>query len=91
MFFYIAEIIRASRASAQVQLGASPRAAQCLLLCSKAAAALGGRDFITPDDVKYVAFPAMRHRLLLKPEAEIEGTTADQVVSAILSKVQVPR
>ena len=91
IFSYVAEICRASRESPQVLLGASPRAAQGLLLCSRVSAALYGRDFITPDDVKFVATPVLRHRLILKPDAEIEGLTPDQAVASIVSKVQVPR
>lgn len=91
MYSYIASITRATRESQHVMLGASPRAAQCLLLCAQVSASMQGRDFVTPDDVKQVALPALRHRLLLKPDAEIEGVSADQVVTDVLQRAQVPR
>ena len=91
IYVYITQICGASRTSPQVQLGASPRASQALLACARTAAALQGRDFITPDDVKYVAPPVLRHRILLRPDAEIEGLTPDQVVAGILASVPVPR
>jgi MoxR-like ATPase len=71
--------------------GASPRGGVALLLASKALAAMRGREFVTPDDVRDVAHPALRHRLLLRSDAEIEGTTPDQVLDEILSAVEVPR
>ena len=77
IFGYITALIRASRRSSDVLLGASPRAAIALLLGSKALAALQGRDYVLPDDVKRLARPTLRHRFLLKPEAEIEGLTPD--------------
>ncbi len=88
---YIAQIVKASRSSADVVLGASLRAATHVLLASKTYAAMNGRDFVNPDDVKHVVPPVFRHRLLLKPEAEIEGLDADAVTSRILSRVEVPR
>lgn len=88
---YIGEIIRATRTHPSVVLGCSPRAAVMLLQASKVLAALRGRAFVTPDDVKAVAAPALRHRLILRPEADIEGVTADQVIAGVLATVEVPR
>jgi len=88
---YITRIVTSTRRSADLLLGAGPRAGITILLAAKALAALLGRDFITPDDVKQVALPALRHRLILRPEAEIEGLDADAVVRRILASVEVPR
>jgi len=88
---YLVELIAATRTAPQVMLGGSPRAAVALLRCSRALAALEGRTFVTPDDVKTVARPVLRHRLILRPEAEIEGFTADQCVENVLTAVPVPR
>ncbi len=88
---YIAQVAAASRQSPDLTLGASTRAATHVLLASKTYAALQGRDFVTPDDVKTVTPPVYRHRLLLKPEAEIEGLDADAVIRRLLGQVEVPR
>lgn len=88
---YIAEIVRASRESPLLSLGASPRAGVVLLATSKTYAALEGRDYLLPDDVQQVARPVLRHRFLLRPEAMIEGLSADAVVDQILSDAPVPR
>jgi MoxR-like ATPase len=88
---YIASIVHATRGSVDLTLGASPRASIALLLTSKSLAAMRGRGYITPDDVKTVCAPVLRHRLLLKPEAEIEGLTPDRVVDRVLARVPVPR
>ena len=88
---YISEITKVSRSSADVLLGASLRAATHVLLASKTFAAVKGRDFVTPDDVKHVVAPVFRHRLLLKPEAEIVGLDPDSVILRILNRVEVPR
>ena len=88
---YITDIVRASRESADLLLGASTRAATHVLLASKTAAALNGRDYVTPDDVKFIVLPVFRHRLILKPEAEIEGLSADRVIERLLANVEVPR
>ena len=88
---YLVELIAATRSAPQTMLGGSPRAAVALLRCSRALAALEGRTFITPDDVKTVARPVLRHRLILRPEAEIEGFTTDQCVENVLTAVPVPR
>ncbi|MBP7600611.1 MAG: MoxR family ATPase [Thermoflexales bacterium] len=88
---YMARIAHATRKSADLILGASPRASIALLKASKTSAAMQGRDYVVPDDVKSLALPALRHRIMMKPEAEIEGLTADVVVRRILAKVEVPR
>jgi MoxR-like ATPase len=88
---YIARIAEASRQSPDLTLGASTRAATHILLASKTFAALQGRDYVIPDDVKFIAPPALRHRILLKPEAEIEGLNADAVLQRLLGLVEVPR
>jgi MoxR-like ATPase len=88
---YITSIAQLSRRSSDLVLGASTRASIALLLGSKVLAALRGRTFVIPDDVKYLAPAVYRHRLILRPEAEIEGLDADAVVSRLLSAVAVPR
>jgi MoxR-like ATPase len=88
---YIVSIIRGTRTAINVSWGASPRAAVALLLCSKALAAIRGRDFVTPDDVKEIAKPVLRHRIVLRSEAEIEGTLADQVLDEVIANIEVPR
>lgn len=88
---YIAEIASASRRSPDIILGASARAATHVLLASKTYAALQGRNYVVPDDVKYLTPAVYRHRLLLKPEAEIEGLDADAVIRRLLAQVEVPR
>jgi MoxR-like ATPase len=88
---YIAQITGASRQSPDLILGASTRASTFVLLSSKTFAALQGRSYVTPDDVKYVVPHVFRHRILLKPEAEIEGLDADAVIQRLLGKVEVPR
>lgn len=88
---YIAQINHASRNSPDILLGASARAATHVLLASKTLAAMQGRNYVTPDDVKFVVAPVFRHRIMLKPEAEIEGLDADAVIKRLLSQVQVPR
>jgi MoxR-like ATPase len=88
---YIVEIVRRTRTHPTVLYGASPRASVALLLCSKALAAIRERDFPTPDDVRDVAAPVLRHRLALRAEAELDGATADAVISDLLKTVEVPR
>ncbi len=88
---YIARIAEASRRSPDITLGASTRAATHILLSAKTYAALQGREFVTPDDVKFVVPPVLRHRLLLRPEAEIEGLDADAVIQRLLGQIEVPR
>jgi MoxR-like ATPase len=88
---YLVDIVRRTREHPSVAYGASPRASVALLLCSKALAAMRGRDFATPDDVRDIARPALRHRLSLRAEAELDGATTDAVISDILGTVEVPR
>ncbi|MEV7005723.1 MoxR family ATPase [Streptosporangium sp. NPDC051022] len=88
---YIVDIARATRQSPSLQLGVSPRGATALLAGSRAWAWLSGRSYVTPDDVKALARPALRHRIQLRPEAELEGATADGLIDAILTSVPVPR
>jgi len=88
---YIVDVVRASRKHESVLVGAGPRATQSLLLASRAAAAIAGRDFITPDDIKAMAAPVLEHRLILRPEFEIEGVTVSEVIQKILEQVAVPR
>jgi len=88
---YAAEVVRATREHASVMLGASPRAAVSLITASRAAALLAGRDFVTPDDVKEMTPQCLRHRLLLRPEVEIEGLAVDGVLADVLEAVPVPR
>ena len=88
---YVVEIVRSTRAHPFVHYGASPRASVALLLCSKALAALRGREFATPDDVRDIARPVLRHRLSLRADAELDGATTDAVITDILQTVEVPR
>ena len=88
---YIVEIVRKTRTHPTILYGASPRASVALLLCSKALAAIRGRDFPTPDDIRDIAAPVLRHRLALRAEAELDGATTDAVISDILKTVEVPR
>ena len=88
---YIVDVARATRSAPSLSLGASPRAATALLASAKAWAWLSGRDFLTPDDVKALARPTLRHRISLRPEAELEGVTADGVLDSVLATVPVPR
>ncbi len=91
LFRYVSTIVRRSRDWPSLSLGASPRAALNLLFVAKATAALEGRDFLIPDDVKGVAPAVLRHRLLLKPEADLDGITADQVIAEVVAAVEVPK
>ena len=88
---YAVDLIRATRQHESVLVGAGPRATQALLLASRAHAALALRDFVTPDDVKTLAVPVLEHRLILRPEFEIEGMSIGEVIQAILQQVAVPR
>lgn len=88
---YIVEIVRETRGHESVLVGAGPRATQSLILACRAFAATEGRDFVTPDDVKYLAIPVMEHRLILRPEYEIEGLSVKEVIKNVLTKVGVPR
>jgi len=91
IFKYITDIAQSSRKTLDLLLGGSPRASISLLLASKAWAAMQGRAFVVPDDVKFLVKPVYRHRIILKPEAEIEGLNADTAMTRILARVEVPR
>jgi MoxR-like ATPase len=88
---YVARIVRGSRELPRTRLGASPRAGVALLATARARAALRGAEYLGPDDVKAVAAPVLRHRLILRPEAELEGATPDDLVAELLATVEVPR
>lgn len=88
---YIVDIVRRTRDHETVLVGAGPRATQALLLSSRAYAAINGRDFVTPDDVKIMANPVLGHRLILRPEFEIEGLSVSEVIRKILEDIAVPR
>jgi MoxR-like ATPase len=91
MLGYIAKIVAETRGHKSIYLGASPRASIGILNASKAIAAMNGRDFITPDDIKFVALPVLRHRLILTPDKEMEGVLVDEVVNQIIKGIEVPR
>ncbi|MDV7188138.1 MoxR family ATPase [Lutibacter sp. TH_r2] len=88
---YIAQIILKTRNHPHLYLGGSPRASIAVLIASKAYAAINGRDFVIPEDIKKVIYPVLRHRVILTPEREMEGMTADKVVEMIVQSVEVPR
>jgi MoxR-like ATPase len=88
---YVTSITRRSRDLPSVELGASPRSSVHLLAAAKAIARMSGRDFVTPDDVARMAVPVLRHRILVRPEAELDGYTPDDAVRAVLASVEVPR
>jgi MoxR-like ATPase len=88
---YVLNLVRATRESADLQSGASPRSAAMLALAARARAALDGRDYVLPDDVKALALPALRHRVILSPAAEIEGRRADEVIQALIDQTEAPR
>ncbi|HMQ60855.1 MAG TPA: MoxR family ATPase [Flavilitoribacter sp.] len=88
---YIAAIVHDTRNNGDLFLGASPRASLAILRTAKAAAALNGRDFVTPDDIQYVAYPALNHRIILTPEREMEGLDIRDVIRDIVKKIEVPR
>jgi MoxR-like ATPase len=88
---YLMQLVQKSRNLSDLQLGASPRAALNWLAAAKSNAAIQGKDFITPDDIKAVAEPVLRHRFILTPEAELEGVTIVQVIGNLLRQIAVPR
>ncbi|HYO54718.1 MoxR family ATPase [Archangium sp.] len=88
---YVRKLVAATRTSSRIRLGAGPRAGVHLLLASKALAALRGRGFVTPDDVRFLAGPVLRHRLLLSPDAELDGATPSDVLREVVQSVEVPR
>ena len=91
LFSYIVQIARRTRDWPSLSLGASPRAAVSLMAVSKAFAAMDGRDYVIPDDVKASVRPVLRHRIMLRPEADLEGITPDQVLEDVLRAVEVPK
>ena len=91
LYSYVASLIRRTRDWPAISLGASPRAALGLFFVARALAGMEGRDYLLPDDVKAAALPVLRHRILLKPEADLEGLTSDQVISQVVSSVEVPK
>ena len=88
---YMRDVVAATRADEGVQLGAGPRGSLALLSSSRALATLRGRDFVTPDDVKRHALPVLRHRVLLSPDAQLEGRKTDELLSTMLDSVEAPR
>ncbi len=88
---YIAHIIHDTRNNGDLFLGASPRASLAVMKMAKAIAAISGRDFVTPDDIQYVAYPVLNHRIILTPEREMEGYTTEDVIREIIQKIEVPR
>jgi len=88
---YVVDIVRKTRNHQSVMVGAGPRATQALLLSSRAFAAISGRDYVTPDDIRTMAYPVLEHRLILRPEYEIEGLTIREVIESILKEIAVPR
>lgn len=88
---YVVDIVRKTRTHRSVLVGAGPRATQALLLSSRAFATICDRDFVTPDDIKTMAYPVLEHRLILRPEYEIEGLTVREVIENILKEIAVPR
>jgi MoxR-like ATPase len=88
---YLVDVVRKTRTHESVLVGAGPRATQALLLASRAYAAIQGRDFVTPDDIRAMALPVLEHRLILRPEFEIEGLEVDEVIEKTLGEIAVPR
>ena len=91
LFRYITALVRRTREWPSLSLGASPRAAISLMMVAKAIAAMDGRGYLIPDDVKSVVAPVLRHRIMLKPEADLEGATADQIIRDVVAAVEVPK
>jgi MoxR-like ATPase len=88
---YMVDLVRRTRTADDVLVGAGPRATQSLLLAGRAHAAVAGRDFVTPDDVREMALPVLDHRIILRPEAEMEGVTVEEALGRILREIPVPR
>jgi MoxR-like ATPase len=88
---YVVSLARRTRDWPAISLGASPRAAIGLFFAARAMAGMDGRDYLLPDDIKLAALPVFRHRILLKPEADLEGLTSDQVIRQVISAVEVPK
>jgi MoxR-like ATPase len=88
---YLVDIVRATRQHESVMVGAGPRATQSLMMAARACAAIAGRDFVIPDDIKTMAVPVLEHRVILRPEFEIEGLSVGEVIQQILQQIAVPR
>ncbi len=88
---YIAQIVNQTRNNSSLFLGASPRASLAILTGAKAIAAIKGRDFVNPDDIKVAALPVLRHRIMLTPEKEMEGITSREIIKEIIEKIEIPR
>lgn len=88
---YVQRLLQATRSDDSLEVGASPRSGLMLLMAAKSLAQFAGRDFVTPDDVKYALLPVLRHRVILNPTTELEGTTTDDVLAQIMELVEVPR
>jgi MoxR-like ATPase len=88
---YVVDLVRATRDHPSLQFGASPRAANMLATAARSLAAIEGRDYVIPDDVKFLSVPSLRHRLVLAPGAEIEGVTVEHVIAQIIDQVPAPR
>ncbi len=88
---YIAQIVTGTRDNSFLYLGASPRASLAILAASKAFAAMEGRDFVSPDDIKHAAIPVLQHRVIIAPEREMEGVTTKQVIKQLLDTIEIPR
>ena len=88
---YIAQVVTSTRDHTDLSLGASPRASLSIMRASKAIAAMNGRDFVTPDDVKYVAYPVLNHRIILTAEREMEGVESEEVIKEITERIEIPR
>jgi MoxR-like ATPase len=88
---YVVALVRSTRETSDLETGASPRSAAMLATAARARAALAGRDYVIPDDVKALALPALRHRVILSPAAEIEGRNADQILQSLIDRVEAPR
>ena len=88
---YIAQIVHNTRNNGDLFLGASPRASLSIMRASKALAAINGRDFVTPDDIQFIAYPVLNHRIIVSPDREMEGKTPEDIIKEIIQSVEVPR
>lgn len=91
LLVYVARIIHESRNNKSLYLGGSPRASLAIVNAAKAVAAIKGRDFVTPEDIVYVAAPVLRHRIMLTPDKEMEGVSPDEIIAQLIQKIEVPR
>ena len=88
---YIAQIVHETRSHNAILLGASPRASLAIMNAAKACATIRGRDFVSPDDIKYVSIPVLKHRIMLTPEKEMEGVNVADVINMVIEKIEIPR